>query len=63
MWVILIFLGIYGCSAIGITKIRSGLGLPVHEILFLDPSRTMVTTMGSRALGPRNLTILSFFMD
>ena len=61
LWVILLFLGIYCCSAIGVTKIRSGLGPPVHEILLMDPARTMVTSMGTRTFGPRNLTILSFF--
>ncbi|MDE0186777.1 MAG: hypothetical protein OXP71_15155 [Candidatus Poribacteria bacterium] len=59
-WVLLIFLGLFCCSAIGVTKMRSGLGLPVHELLWVDPARTMVTSVGSRAYGPRNLTILSF---
>ena len=61
LWVLLLFWGIYGCGAIGVTKIRSGLGLPVHEMLWIDPARTMVTAMGTRVFAPRNLTVLSFF--
>ena len=61
LWVLLLFCGIYGCGAIGVTKIRSGLGLPVHEMLWIDPARTMVTAMGTRVFAPRNLTVLSFF--
>ena len=59
-WVLLLFLGLFCCSAIGVTKMRSGLGLPVHELLWVDPARTMVTSIGTRAYGPRNLTVLSF---
>ena len=61
LWVILLFLTLYCCAALGITKMRSGLGLPVHELLWLDPGRTMVTSLGTRAFGARNLTVLSFF--
>lgn len=60
-WVLILFFGIYCCSAIGVTKVRAGLGVAVHEILFLNPARTMVTSLGTRTYGPRNLTVLSFF--
>ena len=60
-WVILFFLGLYCCGAIGLTKVRASLGVAVHELLWVDPGRTMVTSIGTRAYGPRNLTILNFF--
>ncbi len=60
-WVILLFLGLYCCGAIGLTKVRASLGVAVHELLWVDPGRTMVTSIGTRAYGPRNLTILNFF--
>ena len=60
-WVLMLFFGIYFCSAIGVTKVRAGLGLGFHEILQLDPGRTMVTAIGPRAYGARNLTVLTFF--
>ncbi len=60
-WVLLLFFGIYCCSAIGLTKVRAGLGLGFHEILQLDPGRTMVTATGTRVYGSRNLTVLTFF--
>ena len=61
LWIILLFLILYCFGALGVTKMRSGLGLPVHELLWLDPGRTMVTSLGTRTFGARNLTILSFF--
>ena len=60
-WIILLFLAIYCFIGIGVTKIRSGLGLAVHEMLMIDPSRAITETLGTRIIGPRNLTILSFF--
>ncbi len=60
-WVFLLFLGIYCCSGLGVTKVRAGLGAAVHELLWIDPGRTLVTSMGPRTIGPRNLTVLAFF--
>ena len=60
IWVMLLFLVLYFCTAIGISKIRASLGVTVHELLWVDPGRTMVTSLGTRTFGPRNLTILSF---
>lgn len=60
LWIILVFFIIYVCSALGVNKIRAGLGVAVHELLWVDPGETMVSSMGTRTFGARNLTVLSF---
>ena len=61
-WVILLFLGLYCCGAIGLTKVRASLGVAVHELLWVDPGRTMVTSIGTRAYGPPKLDHPKLFL-
>ena len=56
-----LFWGIYVAMALGITRVRAELGPPVHTIIYVDPGRTLVTTLGTRRIGAENLTIISFF--
>ena len=59
-WVILLFLMIYFPMVIGVTRIRAEVGPPIHQMIFVDPGRTMVTALGTRRLGTNNLTGLTF---
>ena len=55
------FLLIYFVMGLGVNRVRAEFGPPSHEILALDPEQIMVTTVGTRALGAANLTVLSFY--
>ena len=56
-----LFWGVYFAMALGITRVRAELGPPVHTIIYVDPGRTLVATLGTRRIGIANLTITSFF--
>ena len=56
-----LFWGTYFAMALGITRVRAELGPPVHTIIYVDPRRTLATTLGTRRIGTANLTIMSFF--
>ena len=45
---------------IGITRIRAEIGPPLHQLILVDPGRTMVLGLGTRRLGLGNLTGLTF---
>ena len=60
LWAILLFLIIYFPMFIGVIRIRAEVGLPVHQMIFVDPGRTMVAALGTRRLGANNLTGLTF---
>ena len=60
MWVTGTYLAIFWAIALGITKVRSSLGPPVHEVIGVPPSYAMVSSLGTRMLGPRNLVVLTF---
>ena len=56
-----IFFILYLIISIGITRIRAEVGSPIHDMHFAGPEYLMVDAIGTRALGPKNLSILSFF--
>ena len=59
-WVIVLFFLIYFPMVIAITRSRAEIGPPVHTLIYVDPGRTLVTTLGTRLLGPANLTVLTY---
>ena len=61
LWSVLVFFGIYFLMAISLTKVRAGLGPPMHEVIGKDPAATMVSALGTRMIGASSLTVLSFF--
>lgn len=61
IWVASAFFVLYFILSIGISRIRAELGAPVHDLHFMGPERILVLTAGTRALGKRNLTLLSLF--
>ncbi len=60
LWVFLLFIAVYFLMAISLTKVRAGLGPPMHEVIFKDPATTMVSALGTRTIGAKNLTLMSF---
>ena len=60
LWAIAMFFGVYIAMALGITRIRAALGAPYHEVVFVNPRQFMTVVLGSRRIGPANLTIMSF---
>ena len=60
LWVIGFFFLIYFPMVIGITRIRAEIGSPLHQLIFVDPGRTLTILFGTRRLGVSNLTGLTF---
>ncbi|MBM3239977.1 hypothetical protein FJZ31_27135 [Candidatus Poribacteria bacterium] len=67
-WIVVIYFAIYFGLWTTITKIRAQLGPPVHDfwaytsgLSFGHPDMMLVPLLGTRRLGPRNLTMFSFF--
>ena len=60
LWAVGLFFIIYFPMVIAITRSRAEIGSPVHTLIYVDPGRTMVTTLGTRRLGVPNLTILTY---
>ncbi len=60
IWGIGLFFLFYFPLIIGITRIRAEIGPPLHQLIFVDPGRTMVLALGTRRLGAGNLTGLTF---
>ncbi len=61
MWAAGIFFALYLMTEIGITRIRAEVGSPIHDLHFAGPEYLMVGAVGTRKLGPENLSVLSFF--
>ena len=61
LWVAGGFFALYLMTEIGITRIRAEVGSPFHDLHFAGPEILMIGAVGTRKIGPRNLTIMSFF--
>lgn len=60
-WVGVMFFGLYFVISIAITRVRAELGTP-HEILFVNPTRIMLSAVGFEAIGAANLSIMSLML-
>ncbi|MFC1714555.1 DUF6785 family protein [Candidatus Poribacteria bacterium] len=60
-WVIVLFLSSYYMAHLLATRLRSQLGPPAHEIGVISPTAIIPEVIGTRTLGPQNLTLLAFF--
>ncbi len=61
LWLFPIFFGIYFTIVLSIARIRAELGPPVNELYRIGPDMIMVQSLGTRMLGPRNLSIFTLF--
>lgn len=55
VWIMVPFFIIYFALSTAITRIRAELGPPVHTLRWATPDYILITTLGSRRIGPRNL--------
>ncbi|MBI1925211.1 hypothetical protein HYR99_13295, partial [Candidatus Poribacteria bacterium] len=60
LWVILLFFVIYYAISTAVTRMRAELGSPVHDLHFIGPDEMMPRMFGTRALGPKNLTMFAY---
>ena len=61
LWAIVAFFSLYALLSIAVTRMRAELGTPVHDLHYAGPEQMMTMAAGTRAIGPRNLTIMSLF--
>jgi hypothetical protein len=60
-WVAALFFLIYFVLQVTMTRIRAQLGPPALELFFVEPSTFLIELIGSRAVAPGGLTVLSYF--
>ena len=61
LWAILVFFGLYFAFSTAVSRMRAELGSPMHDLHYTGPERVMVAAVGTRPLGPNNLSMFSFF--
>ncbi len=61
LWAILVFFGLYFAFSTAVSRMRAELGSPMHDLHYTGPERIMVAAVGTRRLGPNNLSMFSFF--
>ena len=61
LWAILVFFGLYFAFSTAVSRMRAELGSPMHDLHYTGPERVMVAALGTRRLGPNNLSMFSFF--
>ncbi|MFB3040825.1 MAG: DUF6785 family protein, partial [Candidatus Poribacteria bacterium] len=61
LWSSFLFFLIYYALSTAITRMRAELGSPVHDLHFSGPDTTLVKSLGTRMLGPSDLTMYGFF--
>ena len=61
LWAILVFFGLYFAFSTAVSRMRAELGSPMHDLHYTGPERVMVAALGTRPLGPNNLSMFSFF--
>lgn len=59
LFIVSFFWLLYFALAIGITRVRAELGPPDQTIIYVDPGRTIVATLGTHRVGTPNMTIIS----
>lgn len=61
IWVAIIFFVVYFAIITSITRMRAEMGVPVHDMHNGGPDLLMTSLIGTRALGPQNVSILTLF--
>ena len=60
-WFAASYLAIFFLFSIAITRMRAELGPPTHELHGMHPDRTMIMFIGTRRIGPQNLSVSTVF--
>ncbi len=61
VWVFPLFFGIYFALGTVIARMRAELGFIVHDLHNIEPQGVLIDVLGTRRLGPRNLTMFAIF--
>lgn len=61
LWVFILFFGLYITVSIAITRVRAELGPPVHDMSGVNPQTILITVIGVKPFGIRNLVAFSLF--
>jgi hypothetical protein len=61
LWVALLFFGLFFVIAFALARMRAELGPPNHDLHHIGPDHTLVTVLGTTALGAPTLTIFALF--
>ena len=59
LWIILVYPLIYFPMVLGIARSRAEVGPPMHTLIYVDPGRTLATTLGTRRLGTRSMAAIT----
>ncbi|RME49375.1 MAG: hypothetical protein D6791_00900 [Chloroflexi bacterium] len=60
-WFAASFFSIYFALAMAITRIRAELGPPAHDMYGAGPDLILISTLGTRRIGARNLSVMALF--
>ena len=61
LWVAVVFFVIYLMLVTAITRMRAEMGVPVHDMHNGGPDQLLPQALGTRFLGPNNLTVMTTF--
>jgi len=59
LWSLVLYLLIYFSMVLGIARARAEVGPPLHNVIYTDPGRTLVTIFGTRRLGNSTLAAIT----
>jgi len=59
LWIILVYPLIYFPMVLGIARSRAEVGPPMHTLIYVDPGRTLATTLGTRRLGTSSMAAIT----
>jgi hypothetical protein len=62
LWVVAVFFTVFLMMAVAMARIRAESGVPEHDLHLVSPQDSLVSLLGTRAFGPRNLAGLSLFV-
>ena len=62
LWVIVTFFALFLILCVGMVRIRAEIGVPEHGFPTVVPQDSLIMLLGTRTLGPRNLSGLSLFV-
>lgn len=61
-WVVVIFFLLFLMMSVAMARIRAESGVPEHDLHLVSPQDSLVSLLGTRFFGPRNLAGLSLFV-
>jgi len=59
LWGLILYLLVYFPMVLGIARARAEVGPPLHNVIYTDPGRALVTALGTRHLGSSTLAAIT----